>query len=554
MPSSQIRKDLGYSTPTVRQKFALGTDPAEAKRREQRIRDLLESAEVQWRETHREVAQTRRFIWSDTPVAFEFAKQIAQGQTVFPLELYRVGINGTPVGPDGYFDNGYTSKLAMYQRLFPTLAFVPANSEAFAESKRFSDIALAFETEQLKKRGLVPQAQRSLIQAQGTLHQQIDRYIHEVIEKDYFDQTEGHVSDSGVYFRNCLKRIRHHTTDIELSHLDIAALNSIVGTFRNRPVSRKTGDPLDAKTCSKTIGEFKRFLRWLDMLSGTGWELPPKFVFIETRVKEVETDDVEAEGTETYTPQQLAILNQHATPIERFFMLLGLNCAYGADQAGRLRIREIHLEDAEPQIRRVRRKKGIKGCHLLWKPTIDAIKWALEKHPDGRPESYVLLNKSGKPYWRKTAGGNRAHDIPNLWRNLQKRVQKSHPDFPRYPFNTIRNTSADLVRQMSNEEMSLLQLTHKHQSRDENLRRYTNPKIQALFGVLAELEKKLAPVFAASEQPWVRPAKVYKPKSIDPQIVALHQEGLSPYKIGERLGISHMTVRRKLKRLKNAEL
>ena len=106
---------------------------------------------------------------------------------------------------------------------------------------------------------------------------------------------------------------------------------------------------------------------------------------------------------------------------------------------------------------------------------------------------------------------------------------------------------------MSNEEMSPLQLTHKHQSRDENLRRYTNPKIQALFGVLAELEKKLAPVFAASEQPWVRPAKVYKPKSIDPQIVALHQEGLSPYKIGECLGISHMTVRRRLKRLKNAE-
>ena len=133
MPSRQIRKDLGYSTPSVRQKFALGTDPAEAKRREQRIRDLLESAEVQWREAHLDEERTRRFIWSDTPMAFEFAKQIAQGQTVFPLELYRVGMSGTPVGPDGYFDNGYTSKLAMYQRMFPTLAFVPANDEAFEQ-------------------------------------------------------------------------------------------------------------------------------------------------------------------------------------------------------------------------------------------------------------------------------------------------------------------------------------------------------------------------------------------------------------------------------------
>ena len=30
--------------------------------------------------------------------------------------------------------------------------------------------------------------------------------------------------------------------------------------------------------------------------------------------------------------------NEYATPIERLFLLLGLNCAYGADQAGRLRI------------------------------------------------------------------------------------------------------------------------------------------------------------------------------------------------------------------------
>jgi hypothetical protein len=85
MPSRQIRKDLGYSTPSVRQKFALGTDPNEAKRREQRIRDLLENAEVQWREAHHEVAQTRRFIWSDTPMALEFAPILRRGTIIDPV-------------------------------------------------------------------------------------------------------------------------------------------------------------------------------------------------------------------------------------------------------------------------------------------------------------------------------------------------------------------------------------------------------------------------------------------------------------------------------------
>ena len=531
MPTRQIRKDIGYTTQTTRCKFALGLDADEARRREQRIKDLWTTAEARWRELNRE--DKRRFIWGDQPGLMTWARRLANGETTFALD--------PPSGPN------YQVNLNSASLSFPTLTFVAADPDRLAAEKReFTDIALAAHIEEAKRRGYIPQNQANLIQANGTLHQQIDRRI-EAIERDYFDPTQGHISDWGKGKQKTLRRVKALIADIELSKLDIAALDGIIGTFRNRPISKRTGKPLDADTCSDTITEFKEFLKWLDTLSGTGWELPAKFAFVSTRVHEIESEQEEAEP-ETFTIEQLATLNRFATPIERVFLYLGLNCAYGADQSGRLRIREVNLDADPPHIKRTRKKSGVTGRHLLWKPTQEAIRWAMKRHAAPQPEDFLLLNKSGQPYWRKTAGGNRAGDVPKLWRDLLTRVQKDEPDFPRHPFNSLRNTSADLVRQMAGEEMAQLQLTHKHQSPDRNMRRYTKKRVVKLFRVLSRLETKLEPVFSAASTPWVQPPKQYKPRKVDDQLMELHRQGLSPYKIAAKLGVSHMTVRRRLAR------
>jgi len=76
------------------------------------------------------------------------------------------------------------------------------------------------------------------------------------------------------------------------------------------------------------------------------------------------------------------------------------------------------------------------------------------------------------------------------------------------PFNSLRDTSADMVRQLVGEEVALLHLAHKHQSKDENLRRYTNPVRKKHFNALRRLERKLSVVFTASgDAPWVRPPR-----------------------------------------------
>src|SRR5262249_39545360 len=153
----------------------------------------------------------------------------------------------------------------------------------------------------------------------------------------------------------------------------------------------------------------------------------------------------------TWSVEQLAILNEYALPLERVFLLLGLNCAYGADQAGRLRISHLHLANEEGKasyIRRIRRKKKILAITRLWSQTVQALQWALERRKGQKHEQdFLLLTENGLPYWRQTKGGNHSQLIPNLWQKLLDRVVKDRPDFPRLPFNSLRDTSCNMIRE-----------------------------------------------------------------------------------------------------------
>ena len=233
--------------------------------------------------------------------------------------------------------------------------------------------------------------------------------------------------------------------------------------------------------------------------------------------------------------------------MERVFVLLALNCAYGADQTGRLRVNHLHLkEDGHSYIRRIRRKKKTRSIHLLWRPTVDALKWALQQRKNN-PSPILLLNESGGPYWYKTAKGDRSQQIPNAWYRLLARIKKDHAKFPGYGFNSLRDTSAQMVRDLAGEETASLHLAHKHQSRDENLGRYTNPARKRHFRALRKLESKLQEVLAVlGPDPWTRPAKNYIGLEKIKQIKEMHAQGTPIMVIARTLKVSQGTVYRHL--------
>jgi len=90
-----------------------------------------------------------------------------------------------------------------------------------------------------------------------------------------------------------------------------------------------------------------------------------------------------------------------------------------------------------------------------------------------------------------------------------------------------------------------LHLAHKHQSKDENLGRYTNPVRKRHFKALRRLERKLSAVFtAAGDAPWVRPSKNYMGRAKAEKVRELRLQGVPPKVIAANLDISVASVHR----------
>jgi hypothetical protein len=102
-----------------------------------------------------------------------------------------------------------------------------------------------------------------------------------------------------------------------------------------------------------------------------------------------------------------------------------------------------------------------------------------------------------------------------------------------------------MIRQMAGEEVASVHLAHKHQSKDENLGRYTNPVRKRHFKALRSLEKKLAVVFeAAGPEPWVQRGKAYMGLAKVEKVRELRRQGVSPTVIAAKLDISVASVHR----------
>ena len=172
-----------------------------------------------------------------------------------------------------------------------------------------------------------------------------------------------------------------------LSSLGYDACEAMIRYWRNRPPVKGTDRPIAVITAENHIYELKCFFRWLHRSQRFNWRKPEDFDEIETRVAET-PQEIQARATteqvETFTLEELCILNEYATPLERLLLLLGLNCGFGGAESGTLTLNQIHLFQAHPKakeigfestandsfIRRVRLKSKVYGEHLLWPQTV----------------------------------------------------------------------------------------------------------------------------------------------------------------------------------------
>ncbi len=327
-PQGRYRPYLGWKVGVDgerrQHRFNLGTDKREAERRFAKLRELYD-------ENLRVYGSGGQELWS--PLALSYAEKIARGE-------YRISY--PPLPPDG----GYADPLLEYAQMvhtvrgwFPSLDLVPEDPALYEESnkltQRLTGEKLRGLEGELKDLGVLPTG-RTLPEKliAGSLHSAFDDYESE-IRNHSLKPGSSDLTPYGRLRLERVKRFRKSHDDIPLHDLNFDACSAMIAHWRNRPVGARGATSRD--NARHHIGELMRFFRWLDTTQKYGWQFPRGLERVNRKVGMKDSEPKLSSITKNvYSVEELTVLNQHATPIERLLFYVGLNCAMGAAEMGRL--------------------------------------------------------------------------------------------------------------------------------------------------------------------------------------------------------------------------
>jgi len=418
-----------------------------------------------------------------------------------------------------------------------------------------------------------------------TLHNALDDYIEHIRTTCLTAPSEGEdqeVTGWGFQQINNAGRLKEHHPDCSLSTLTLDVAEGMFRHWANRPHKKGTKKPIAVKTADTHMKQLRNFLKWLHKNPNYSWRKPEDFDDIKIAAKS-NTKEIAAKLTpaqvETFDLDELCLLYEYATPLERALLLLGLNCGFGTAESGSLLLNQIYLFEAHPEaelldyktapddsfIKRIRIKNEVYGEFKLWPQTVEAMQWVFNRRkrqkvvtrqPDkgknisAKHDSVAILADSGHSFIKPTKNGNHSSRIPNLWREgLCKRIQKDYPKFRLLSFGKLRKTAGDLVKRCSNGEISGVFLCHGNPVKSDTLQDiYTNRPFGKVFEANMEVAEHLAPMFAKCDEPFPFKQKKGGANITRQQVAKIRQlrsQGVSPTQIAEQVGVSPQTVHRR---------
>jgi hypothetical protein len=286
---------------------------------------------------------------------------------------------------------------------------------------------------------IIPQDPLALTET-ATLYQVLDAYSKHLAETGATDQS-GRLRAGVRTNQRRIKYLKEHLKEnIPLWKMDLPHLEKLCAYWRNRPLTRKE-TRTSVEHIKDMMKELSRFLGWLDNHPNYKWEKPKGWNKIDrSPIRLPEDNGKEVFRTnhkETYTPEQLAMIVQHAEPMGKAIIGVCVNCAFGAAEVGQFPITgySLNLEhphadkigiistDKDSWIVGMRLKANVYGEHLLWEEVAEVVKPLL----DGR--EVLPVSRTGKPWFHPYAG-NPQTAFTNWWKGLIARVRKTNPDFP----------------------------------------------------------------------------------------------------------------------------
>ena len=235
--------------------------------------------------------------------------------------------------------------------------------------------------------------------SEATLHQALDAFAEHIRRTALTPAVEGEAQVTSPYGNTQIRtanRLKERHQDMPLSALNLNAIQAMVDYWRARPVVKGTNKPITVRTAQNHIKQIKEFFRWLHKNSDYEWRKPEDFddlvVSVKSNLRE-KAAKVSPVAVDTYQLDELCVLYKYATPLERLFFLLGLNCGFGQAEIATVLVKEVELfkrhshetllgfvsTEKDSFIRKIRPKTEVYGEWLLWPETVEALQWAIRR-------------------------------------------------------------------------------------------------------------------------------------------------------------------------------
>lgn len=320
--------------------------------------------------------------------------------------------------------------------------------------------------------------------------------------------------------------------DGQMGAVDEAKIRTAVETLCSRPAVRSSGrkdvegngrkvnpeDRISVITAKAAVQALRMFLDWANSSDDSGGFTKPRQYDLIFKTRPVIFDSErraraakKASGREVerYEVGELAHLYRWASPQQRLWILLMLNCGFANEELNDLHRSEVYLDAKKPYIARIRKKTvrfdrdsdGVYGQWELWPETVAALKVAMAvENPDNSP--FVLRTHHGNRLIEPTDKGRKDAVYVSWQRLYDSRIEPNvkKADRPRWlPPKYVRKTGAHLIRTsgLNNaSELADMYLCHAEQG---IITAYAGRDWSALSPALAHLRQQLEPIFKAAK-------------------------------------------------------
>ena len=508
-PRGDFRPYIGVRKDGKQQRFNLGTDPAEAERKRDRIQRVYRESVA--------VRNSYGLSPSWTAAALHAAKLIEQGFQQVPLPPPNA-VNEAAEGSS--YDIGSYNPCwqglepealvwghAVASRQYPSVTWILPSGSSGRAAIDFGQMSFDI---QARRQARLLGAEPPTNPVAGTFHQALDKY-DQYIKSDVAKRVTYSTMQQR---RDQLKYLKARHADLPLAFLDLAECRKLFDYWTALP-AQDSDKRYSRSTCKHRISELSMFFDWLHATDQFNWRKPEDF---DTLSKTIAKDRTKRSirdliAKKTFSIEELATINRYCGSLERMLLYLGLNCSFGASESGRLELDDLFLRERNPLshvwekhgftseatdswIAYLRPKTQVAGCWWLWPETVEAIERWLSEQPKTDSPRIVTSNRGHALYRDNSKNGQSG--FQNLWTKLLERVLEQQPDFPKLPFGTLRDQFSDWAVYQGESETGSIALAHGKPFKDDLLTCYANLPFPRLFALQKRYREELKKMLDAA--------------------------------------------------------